>query len=144
MFIGDGGTLMIGAILTMAIFQILSTDSPYKEMVEKDFGVVAFCLAVMCIPVFDTLRVMTERICRKVSPFKADKTHLHHLFLEHNLNHLQTTSIILSINLLIVGIWWGAWLLGASIDVQLYVVIVMGILSTFGLSYLLRKTKKNT
>ena len=144
MFIGDGGTLMIGAILTMAIFQILSTDSPYKEMVEKDFGVVAFCLAVMCIPVFDTLRVMTERICRRVSPFEADKTHLHHLFLEHNLTHLQATCTILIINLLIVGIWWCVWKLGVSIDVQLYVVIVMGILSTFGLSYLLRKTKKNT
>ena len=141
MFIGDGGTLMIGAILTMAIFQLLSTNSPCKELIEKEFGVVAFCLAVMCIPIFDTLRVMTERICRGVSPFDADKTHLHHLFLEHNLNHLQTTCTILSINLLIVGIWWGTWQLGASIDVQLYVVIALGILSTFGLSWVLRKVK---
>ena len=141
MFIGDGGTLMIGAILTMAVFQLLSSESICNEWIEKDMGIVAFCLAVMCIPVFDTLRVMTERICRKVSPFKADKTHLHHLFLEHNLNHLQTTSIILSINLLIVGIWWGSWQLGASIDVQLYVVIALGMLSTFGLSWGLRKLK---
>jgi UDP-N-acetylmuramyl pentapeptide phosphotransferase/UDP-N-acetylglucosamine-1-phosphate transferase len=132
---------MIGAILTMAVFQFLSIESPCEGLIEDGFGVVAFCLAVMCIPVFDTLRVMTERICRKVSPFKADKTHLHHLFLEHNLNHLQTTSILLSINLLIVGIWWGAWQLGASIDVQLYVVIALGILSTFGLSWVLRKLK---
>ena len=139
MFIGDGGTLMIGAILTMAVFQLLSSKSICNEWIEKDMGIVAFCLAVMCIPVFDTLRVMTERICRKVSPFKADKTHLHHLFLEHNLNHLQTTCILLSINLLIVGIWWGAWQLGASIDVQLYVVIALGILSTFGLSWGVRK-----
>ena len=141
MFIGDGGTLMIGAILTMAVFQLLSSESICNEWKDKDMGMVAFCLAVMCIPVFDTLRVMTERICRKVSPFEADKTHLHHLFLEHNLNHLQTTSIILSINLLIVGVWWGAWRLGASIDVQLYVVIALGMLSTFGLSWGLRKLK---
>ena len=141
MFIGDGGTLMIGAILTMAVFQLLSIDSPCEGLIEDGFGVVAFCLAVMCIPVFDTLRVMTERICRKVSPFEADKTHLHHLFLEYNLNHLQTTCILLSINLLIVGTWWGVWQLGASIDVQLYVVIVLGMLSTFGLSWGLRKLK---
>lgn len=141
MFIGDGGTLMIGAILTMAVFQLLSTESPCKELVESNFGLVAFCLAVMCIPVFDTLRVMTERISHKVSPFAADKTHLHHLFLEHNLSHLQTTTIILSINLLIVGIWWGVWRLGASVDMQLYVVVAMGILSTFGLSWGLRKVK---
>lgn len=141
MFIGDGGTLMIGAILTMAVFQLLSTESPCDKLVEKDMGLVAFCLAVMSIPVFDTLRVMVERICRNVSPFAADKTHLHHLFLEHNLSHLQTTIIILIINLLTVGFWWGAWRLGASIDVQLYVVIVLGILSTFGLSWVLRKVK---
>ena len=143
MFIGDGGTLMIGAILTMAVFQLLSTESPCKEWVDKDMGVVAFCLAVMCIPVFDTLRVMLERICRKVSPFAADKTHLHHLFLEHNMTHLQTTCTILVINLLIVGIWWLSWKLGASIDMQLYIVIALGILSTIGLGTILRKTKKN-
>ena len=142
MFIGDGGTLMIGAILTVAIFHILSQNSINTELVHEEMGPVAFCLAVVCIPVFDTVRVMYERILRKTSPFTADKTHLHHLFLEHQFSHLQTTLCILCINLLIVGIWYVSYRLALNIDIQLYIVVGLGILSTFGLSaYLRRKSK---
>ena len=143
MFIGDGGTLMIGAIMTVAIFHILSPNSISTEFVQKGMGLVAFCLAVVCIPVFDTVRVMCERILRKTSPFTADKTHLHHLFLEHKFSHLQTTLCILCINLLIVGIWYICYRFGANVDIQLYIVVGLGILSTFGLSRYLRRKNKH-
>lgn len=143
MFIGDGGTLMIGAIMTVAVFHILSANSISAEFVQKGMGLVAFCLAVVCIPVFDTVRVMCERILRRTSPFTADKTHLHHLFLEHQFSHLQTTICILCINLLIVGIWYISYRLAVTINTQLYIVVGLGILSTFGLSAFLRKKRKH-
>lgn len=143
MFIGDGGTLMIGAIMTVTIFHILSPNSIGTEFVQKGMGLVAFCLAVVCIPVFDTVRVMCERILRRTSPFTADKTHLHHLFLEHQFSHLQTTFFILCINLLIVGIWYVSYRLALNIDIQLYIVVGLGILSTFGLSTYLRRKNKH-
>ena len=142
MFIGDGGTLMIGAILTMAVFQLLSTESPCEKLVEKNMGLVAFCLAVMCIPVFDTLRVMLERICRKVSPFAADKTHLHHMFISLGFSHIGTTMSILSLNMSVVLIWWASYLLGASIDIQLYIVLCLSILCTFVLYAVVEYKKK--
>lgn len=143
MFIGDGGTLMIGAIMTVAIFQILSANTIGTEFIQKGMGLVAFCLAVVCIPVFDTVRVMCERILRKTSPFTADKTHLHHLFLEHKFSHIQTTICILCINLLIVSIWYISYRLEVNVDIQLYIVVGLGILSTFGLSTYLRRKNKH-
>lgn len=143
MFIGDGGTLMIGAIMTVAIFQILSANTIGTEFIQKGMGLVAFCLSVVCIPVFDTVRVMCERILRKTSPFTADKTHLHHLFLEHKFSHIQTTICILCINLLIVSIWYISYRLEVNVDIQLYIVVGLGILSTFGLSTYLRRKNKH-
>ena len=143
MYIGDGGTLMIGAVLSTCVFYLLSNQSVSEQLMHKNIGIVAFCMAVLCIPVFDTLRVMYGRIRKGGSPFVADTTHLHHLFLAIGFSHLQTSLAIIAINTFIVGIWWIAYLLGATIDIQLYIVLALGILSTFGLGVVLQQIAKD-
>lgn len=140
MFIGDGGTLMLGMLLTVMSFYALSSKYYDLEwLVSKNMCVTGFMLAVGCIPLFDTLRVMFMRILRGVSPFRADKTHLHHLFIDMGFSHLGAALAILSMNAAVVLIWWLTWLLGASIDMQLYVVVVLGI----GVTFVFYKTMKN-
>lgn len=140
MYIGDGGTLMFGAIMSCAIFYILQSDSPVDVLQDKGFSPVAFCLAVLCIPVFDTVRVMCSRIARGVSPFSPDRTHLHHLFLELGFSHIGTATALILTNLFIVSIWWVSYAFGATQEVQLYVVLALGILSTFVFSMVVRKS----
>ena len=94
-------------------------------------GLAALCIAVFSIPVFDTLRVMLMRILRGKSPFRPDKTHLHHLFIDMGFSHLGAALSILLVNFLVVVLWFVSWKLGASIDVQTYVSIGLGILTTF-------------
>ena len=67
MFIGDGGTLMLGTALTVMLFNILYHGSLCSKFEARELGLIPFTLAVMSIPVFDTLRVMTMRILRKKS-----------------------------------------------------------------------------
>lgn len=131
MYIGDGGTLMFGTIMSGMVFVVLQHDSPAICLEERGMSLVAFCLAVLCVPVFDTVRVMCARIAHGVSPFQPDKTHLHHLFLDLGFSHIGTTLTLIITNLLIVLLWWICYLLGASMAVQLYVVIALGILTTF-------------
>ena len=71
------------------------------------------------------------RIIRGKSPFSADKTHLHHLFIELGFSHWGTTISIISMNLLVVLCWFIAYKVGLSIDIQLYIVIALGVLITF-------------
>jgi len=143
MYIGDGGTLMLGAVMTICVFHVLTCGSPFEILQEQGVGLVAFCLAVLCIPIFDTIRVMCGRICRGVSPFTPDMTHLHHLFLKLGFSHIGTTISIVTTNVLIILCWWLSYRLGASVDVQFYVVIIGGTLSTFGfysgMNYCIRK-----
>lgn len=131
MFIGDGGTLVMGTMMSMFVIGILGEGSYCACYSECGMNLVAFTLAILAIPVFDTLRVMSSRVLRGTSPFHADKTHLHHLFLELGFSHTGTTVTILTINTIIVLSCFIAYKLGASKDVQMYIVLALSILVTF-------------
>lgn len=132
MFIGDGGTLLMGVIISTFMINILKTDSVLTTILPENMGIVPLALAIVAIPVFDTLRVMSLRIIRGISPFMPDKTHLHHLLMDLHFSHVGTTATEIIANLFIIFAWYLSYLLGASINVQLYVVIILGMGITFG------------
>ena len=143
MFIGDGGSLLIGMIITCDVFALLSAQSLSGSMLQqKGIGVVALSLAILCIPVFDTLRVMFARMAKGISPFTPDKTHLHHLFIDMGFSHVGTSLTIILANLMIVILWWIAYRCGASVNMQFYIVILLGMLTTFGFYGLMRRSEK--
>ena len=132
MFIGDGGTLLMGTVMSVFVVCALNNESDIAAKVAPNFGLIPFTLAVLAIPVFDTLRVMSARIARGTSPFHPDKTHLHHLLFDLHFSHIGTTVTEILANLFVVGTWYLCFQLGASIDLQLYIVIALGLLITFG------------
>ena len=132
MFFGDGGTLLMGIGMSFLVINGLKTDSALVASFPENFGVIPFMLAVLAIPVFDTVRVMMARILRKTSPFSPDKTHLHHLLMDLHFSHVGTTGTEILANLFVVACWYLSYRLGASIDCQLYVVIITAFLLTFG------------
>lgn len=135
MFIGDGGTLVMGIVMSTFVVNILSSKTS-TEAIDTDFGLVAFTLATMSIPIFDTLRVMLSRIVKGTSPFHPDKTHLHHMFIDMGFSHAGATVSILTLNSIIIACQILVWYIGLSVDVQLYVVIGLGIAFTLGLYHL--------
>ena len=142
MFIGDGGTLLMGTVMTYFVLDCLHGDVAAETARNENLGLVPFALSVLAVPVFDTLRVMTVRMLRGRSPFAPDKSHLHHLLFEFHFSHIGTTCTEILLNMLVVGVWWTAYALGASIDMQLYAVLLMGIGVTFGLYGLLTCIRK--
>lgn len=138
MFIGDGGTLLLGCVMSVFVLNILKSESLCTQYCSWGIGLVPLTLAILCVPVFDTLRVMVMRILRKTSPFHADKTHLHHIFIEMGFSHIGTTVSILSLNCLVVLGWFISYKCNASVDVQLYVVIALSMLVTSGFYYGMR------
>lgn len=133
MFIGDGGTLVMGIVMSVFVIRILRHGSMSEVYDAANIGLVPFTLAVLSVPVFDTLRVMTTRILKRKSPFHPDKTHLHHMFIRLGCSHAATTLAILILNFFVVLCWWISYMIGCSIDVQLYIVLVLSILITSGL-----------
>ena len=131
MFIGDSGALLMGTLLSVFTIDVLNTDSQSRQYAMQGMSIIAFTLATLSIPIFDTLRVMLNRIRQCRSPFSPDKTHLHHLFLELGFTHVGTTITILTLNTIILGLWWLSYNIGASIEAQLYLVLGLGFMFTF-------------
>lgn len=133
MFIGDAGTMVMGLLVTWFTISLLRSDSPiaYYRM-ASGVNMIAFALAVLCVPVFDTLRVMGMRIARKQSPFHADKTHLHHVFVNVGVSHFITAMTEVLIMLVVVGVWGLCVLLAAPVECQLYMVILAAVILVWG------------
>ena len=136
MFIGDGGTLLMGMIMSLFVLNVLQGSG--STALAGNFGFVPFTLAVMAIPVFDTVRVMVTRIIRKTSPFNPDKKHLHHAFIELGFSHLATTVTTLLLNMVIIAVWFLLYMLGASVNVQFMVVLIVAAVLTVGVYGMLR------
>lgn len=145
MFIGDGGTLVMGLVMSIFVIHTLDSGSLCAVFAPEGFGLIPFALAVLAVPVFDTLRVMSVRVKNHVSPFHPDKTHLHHLFIDLGFSHIGTTLSILFLNALVVGTFWVLYAAGVSISGQFYAVVALSFLVTFGLYYLVRwNERRNT
>jgi UDP-GlcNAc:undecaprenyl-phosphate GlcNAc-1-phosphate transferase len=92
MFMGDAGSLSIGfalAFLSIAIAQKANSVVPPVTI-----------LFVLAIPIVDTLTVMTKRMMKGLSPFHADKGHLHHMLLRFGLSKKNTSITIISLSTL--------------------------------------------
>ena len=134
MYLGDGGSLLIGMIMACDVFSLLS-QSPNTLAADASIGIVALALAILSIPVFDTIRVMFARIFRGQSPLLPDKTHLHHRYIALGYSHVGTSFTILFQNLIIVALWWICYRLGGSIDLQFWLVVFLSALATIGFYY---------
>lgn len=143
MFIGDAGTMMLGIALCDMVMTMLTKDSMCaKHIAHTNVCLIAFALAVLAIPVFDTVRVMLGRICRGESPFYPDKTHLHHAFIDYGFHHLEAALMEIMLNMMIIGIWWMFYKSHFSEQWQLYGVIAAGIAVCFGLYWMLGRRKR--
>lgn len=147
MFIGDGGTMVMGLLVSWFTMRVISSEN-VDTLVglasgSRQLGVVPMMTAIACVPVFDTLRVMTARIFRGVSPFKPDKTHLHHVFIAVGVSHSITALSEIIINLIVVALWYVSFLMEMSVNVQLAVVLVSAGVLVWGMYFYLSRIVKN-
>lgn len=88
-FAGDTGSMFMGFII--AVVSLLG----FKGAMFLSFMVP---LAVLAIPILDTLFAIFRRLLKKQPIFEADKDHLHHQFLKMNFSQRKTVLIIYLIN----------------------------------------------
>jgi len=116
LFMGDAGSLCLGfslAFMALALTQgIDSTTSPVVP------------LLILAVPITDTIIVIVKRIMQGKSPFKADKSHLHHIFLRYGMGRDKAVQTILGISIILGGLSLLAptYALGDTILFSLYAV----------------------
>ena len=105
-FMGDAGAYTIGFIVSVLAIQFIELNKPGDTVaVGSSFGhaVPAVAIAILVVPIFDTLRVIVIRLAQGKSPFIADRNHLHHRLLDTGMSHTQVTLVLSAFNVVIIG-----------------------------------------
>lgn len=135
-FMGDTGALMIGFLLSFMAIQFINYNYHLPVGHPLKFQAsVSTALAVVIIPVFDTLRVIILRLRKMQSPFKADRNHLHHQFLNLGFSHAKAVLTLSTINLFFIGM---VWVLRDSTD---HVILPLIVLICLAINYILKRAQ---
>ena len=96
-FLGDSGSLLLGAILYVGILNL-------NNNIDLSIFLISTPLLIfICFlyPILDLVLVVIKRISNGNSPFKADKSHIHHMLISSGFSHLKGVIIISGISCVI-------------------------------------------
>jgi UDP-GlcNAc:undecaprenyl-phosphate/decaprenyl-phosphate GlcNAc-1-phosphate transferase len=104
-FMGDTGSLSLGFALAVLTILFIDTNGTMTDSEGVKFNApIASGVALLIIPIYDTLRIFIKRTLKKKSPLAPDKSHVHHFLLRMGLRHDQVSLMMVFIKLLFIGI----------------------------------------
>ncbi|MGJ8760489.1 MraY family glycosyltransferase [Polaribacter sp. HaHaR_3_91] len=102
-FMGDTGSLLIGFCIAFLSLRFMAIDiSMYSHFTFKPENGFFVLMAILCIPLFDLLRVIGVRLLQKKSPFYPDRNHSHHVLIDFGMSHFKATMLLGLVNYLFV------------------------------------------
>ncbi|MES2689521.1 MAG: MraY family glycosyltransferase [Bacteroidota bacterium] len=101
-FMGDAGSLCTGFLLSIFAIKFIQFNAPEADNIYKISSAPGIAVAILIIPLFDTLRVFVLRVVKKQSPFMADKNHIHHSLIKIGLGHKEVSMIMYMANVVFV------------------------------------------
>jgi len=136
LFMGDTGSLIIGLVISALVIRFNEVNILYNGPYDVIAAPVV-SLAVIIVPVVDTIRVFSVRILRGKSPFSPDKNHVHHWLLNLYKNHIKVTSTILIVNILLILAGVAISQIGINITFKFAMLFVLGVMVAMIPKYLL-------
>lgn len=120
-FMGDAGSLLIGFLLITLGIKFMEEQASSQNGYAYGF---LLLVSFFSVPVLDSLRVYLSRIKQGDSPFKADKTHLHHLLLTAGLTHKKVAIAVISFSMILFFLGFG---LLSYKSVSIIIIFIMGV-----------------
>jgi len=115
-FLGDSGSLTLGYILSCLLIYYTQFN-----VLKISPEIILWCVT---LPVYDFLSVTIKRIINKNNPFKADRTHIHHLLLIQGYSHKLSLIILIVLSLMLNFIGFGLFYFVGP-DLSLFFFIFM-------------------
>ncbi|TAK42047.1 MAG: undecaprenyl/decaprenyl-phosphate alpha-N-acetylglucosaminyl 1-phosphate transferase [Saprospiraceae bacterium] len=98
-FMGDNGSTFMG--LMLAWFSIVFLSERGQAEVES-FVSPVFFMAILFVPLADMAKVVLGRLWRKSSPFRGDRTHIHHLMAAHGFGPAKTCWLLYGWQIIVI------------------------------------------
>jgi UDP-GlcNAc:undecaprenyl-phosphate GlcNAc-1-phosphate transferase len=110
-FLGDAGSMMLGAVLAYLAIRLSQHSGPGLSPVAA--------LWVCALPIIDTASLTFRRLMSGRSPFSADRSHLHHLLLQSGFTVSQVVLLLGSVSAVFGAIGVLGWRFGVPDHVLL-------------------------
>lgn len=141
-FMGDTGSMILGFLLAFTAISFIDIfiDKKLPEIPRYYLqSAPAIAMAILILPIIDTLNVFMIRICNGKSPLVADKNHIHHSLLKLGLTHRRSTTYILMYYLFIVSVAY--FFRHINVNILLLIIVILGFIGAYlpKLILLLRK-----
>ena len=135
-FMGDTGSMIIGFLLAFLAIQLIGTqpqtESPNHLLLAKP----AIALAILIIPIIDTLRVIVIRMLNKKSVFSPDKNHIHHCLLGLGLSHKKACFVLYVGNISAIALAFSTSQIGVNYLMSL--LLIFSVLSATSIYFITR------
>lgn len=116
-FLGDAGSLGLGYAL--AWFTVSGAEGSTQLFAPVT------AIWLLAVPLVDTLACTGRRLLNGISPFKADRKHLHHILVDLGLPEGRAVALIHACAFLLGGIGAAGWFWGMAEYVMFYVAMAI-------------------
>lgn len=99
LFLGDSGSMLVGLIMATTAISVTGQIDPAQvspSQLLPAFIPVMLPLVVLLLPLLDFTLAVLRRLRLGMSPFEADRAHLHHRLLDMGHTHMQAVLILYS------------------------------------------------
>jgi len=137
-FMGDTGSMITGFLLGLLTlrFLTLNTDQLTElHLIPANKFIIS--LSILFFPAIDVLRVVSMRLLNSRGAFTADRSHLHHIFIDKGLKHHIASKTIAVSSMLVFLLIYGLNLHFSYVALTFYFVIIS--VTTFYILLLLDK-----
>jgi UDP-GlcNAc:undecaprenyl-phosphate GlcNAc-1-phosphate transferase len=129
LFLGDSGSMLVGLIMATTAISVTGQIDPAQispSQLLPAFIPVLLPLVVLVVPLLDFTLAVLRRLRRGLSPFEADRKHLHHRLLDMGHTHMQAVLILYA--------WTAVLAIGTLmfLFVQWYVAVAVILLGLIG------------
>ncbi len=138
-FMGDTGALLLGLVCSILTIKFIEL---HNELVDRTFAfdsAPSMAIAILILPLFDTLRVFTIRLLNGKSPFHPDRNHIHHMMIDAGFSHTQASMFLIVVNFIFIIIAFSLQGLG---NLSLLIVILLLALLLSYILHLISKRKQ--
>lgn len=141
-FMGDTGALLLGLVCSILAIKFIELHNELAVSPYTFKSAPSVAIAILILPLFDTLRVFVLRVLEGKSPFDPDRKHIHHILIDLGLTHMQATGVLFLTNILFILLAIMLQDIGNLMLLLIILALAMG-MSIFASQMVERKKLKN-
>ena len=138
-FMGDTGSLVVGLILSILAINIIRYGLVAETIKLPNKGPL-LAIAILAIPLFDSLRVFVVRVFKRKHPLSPGREHIHHTLLDLGFGHKKTSFILYFSAISIIV--FSYFLLDVNVNIGIAILALISFILLYIPFYLLKGHSK--